>query len=735
MGSDGNEYKQALNTHGDNLFQQALDLHHVGLLTEASELCQEILEAVPDHTEALYLLAVIAHETGQPTQAVELIRQVLAIEPDQAKCYNILGLDLTALGLLEEAEASFRRAIALHDSADGHLNLGLLWKHQGRQDDAIAEYQQALTRAPGYAAAHYNLGNVYRAKGELGAAERSYRRAIESEPEHARALAALGQVLETLARDEEAVPFLKRAIVLLPDDADLHCDLGNALLTLGQPSGASAAYQRSLQLNPKLSRTWYAVGCAQSSRKEFATAIVCFRRALETHPNWPAAQHNLGKALFRLGQIDEALDLFRQSAAGGDPALPEAAIAVIIPGSPASDNQAILDARRTWMEHQLPPRPTNKHSSRRVKTGDRPLRIGYVSSFFQDHNWMKPVWGLINQHDRQHFEVHLFSDAPLSQIRYGYLRHPQDHFYDTTGLSNEALSERIEDAEIDLLVDLNGYSTMQRLPLFTLRPAPVVVGWFNLYATTGMPGYDYLIGDDQVIPPEEEKFYCEKIVRVPGSYLTFEVTYPVPPVVDPPCMSRGAITFGSLASQYKITGEVIGAWSRILLEVPDSSLILKNGALVSQSTREFVHGLFERHHVSPRRVRLEGPSDHYKFLETYGEIDIALDTFPYNGGTTTTEAIWQGVPMVTFSGDRWVARTSASILRSANLGDLVGQGLEDYISLAIGLANSPDRLLNLRQNMRSRLQGSAVCDTRSFARNMERLYEQMFMALPSLPTP
>jgi predicted O-linked N-acetylglucosamine transferase (SPINDLY family) len=339
---------------------------------------------------------------------------------------------------------------------------------------------------------------------------------------------------------------------------------------------------------------------------------------------------------------------------------------------------------------------------------------------------MKPVWGLINRHDRQRFEVHLFSDAPAARIEHGYRAHDQDRFHDTTTLSNQALCQRIEQAEIDLLIDLNGYSTMRRLPLFAMRPAPVIVGWFNMYATTGIPSYDYLIGDDFVIPPCEEKFYCEKIARVPGSYLTFEVTYPVPPVAAPPCLSNGAITFGSLASQYKITGQVIEAWSRILQQVPDSSLILRNAALGSDGARQFVHQLFEQQHVSPARVHLHGPSDHYQFLETYRDIDIALDTFPYNGGTTTSEAIWQGVPVVALSGDRWVARTSASILRSANLAELVGQGLEDYISLAIGLANSPDRLIDLRRNMRSRLQSSAVCDTASFARNMEQLYEQMF---------
>jgi protein O-GlcNAc transferase len=716
-----------LTEHEDNLFRQALDHHRAGRLAEASGLYREILRAKPDHTNVLYLLAVIAHQSGQPAQSAELIRRALAIVPDEARCHNLLGLNLAALGIAEEAEASFKRAIALEGSPDYYNNLGVLWRGQGRLDDAIAAYQQAVARVPGYAAAHYNLGIAYRAKGQMQPAAECFRRAIDNDPEHARALASLGQVLQTLAQTADAVPFLKRAIALMPDNADLLCDLGNALQTLGQLPAAIATYRRSLQLNSNLSRAWYAAGCAESSQKEYVAAIASFRRALEIYPDWPEAQHNLGQVLFKLGQIEEALDLFRRVAAGRDPELSLAAIAMIIPGDPASDNQAVLDARRTWAESQLPPQRATEQLSRRVKIGDRPLRIGYVSSFFQDHNWMKPVWGLINHHDRRHFEVHLFSDAPASEIRHGYRSHPQDRFYDTTRISNEVLSQAIENAEIDLLVDLNGYSTMARLPLFTLRPASLVVGWFNMYATTGISSYDYLIGDDLVIPPEEEKFYCEKIVRVPGSYLTFEVTYPVPPVADPPYLTNRAITFGCLASQYKITREVIGAWSIILEQVPDSSLILRNGALVSSDVRQFVQGLFELHHISPERVHLRGPSDHYRFLETYSEIDIALDTFPYNGGTTTTEAIWQGIPVVTFSGDRWVSRTSASILQAGSLGELIGHGLEDYLSRAIKLANSRDYLFDLRRNMRSRLRDSSVCDAQTFARNMEQLYTMMFI--------
>jgi len=193
-------------------------------------------------------------------------------------------------------------------------------------------------------------------------------------------------------------------------------------------------------------------------------------------------------------------------------------------------------------------------------------------------------------------------------------------------------------------------------------------------------------------------------------------------------VANRAITFGCLAPQYKITREAVATWSSILERVPNSSLILKNTALGSPGNRRFVHALFETHNTPAERVRLEGPSDHYRFLQTYDEIDVVLDTFPYNGGTTTTEAIWQGLPVVTYWGDRWVSRISASILRAGGLGEFVGQGLEDYVSIVIRLANSPgasDRLADLRHGMRSRLRRSPVCDTRGFARNIEKLYSQM----------
>jgi predicted O-linked N-acetylglucosamine transferase (SPINDLY family) len=554
-------------------------------------------------------------------------------------------------------------------------------------------------------------GMAHHREGRLAEAAECYRRVPASDPEYENARYQLGVIAHQEGRLEEAITAYRRALSIQPEFVDGQSNLGNALQELGRFDEALVAYRAALAIDASRAAIWYAAGCAESTRKHYVASVDCFRRALAMVPEWHEAQHNLAHMLFNLGQVDEALALFRRAALGSQPALPRSMIAVIIPGSPTSDNQAILDARSTFADRDLP-------AARSVIHDRHPrLRVGYLSSFFHRHNWMKPVWGLINQHDRETMDVHLFSDAPAAAIQYGYRPRPGDQYHDISASSNETVADRIEQAGIDVLVDLNGYSAMRRLPIAALKPAPVLIGWFNMFATTGMASYDCLIGDAEVVPPEEARFYRERVERVPGSYLTFEVGYPVPDVVAPPCSTKGVITFGCLAPLYKITPDVIATWCRILAEVPESVLVLKGAAFGGEAERTFVRDLFPA-----GRVRLEGPSEHFEFLKTYDQIDIALDTFPYNGGTTTTEAIWQGVPVVTFRGDRWVARTSASILRAGGLGELVRRDVDDYVACAIELSQAPARLAELRATMRERLGQSPVCDTPGFAHHMERLY-------------
>jgi len=542
---------------------------------------------------------------------------------------------------------------------------------------------------------------------------------------------ALGQSLRSQHRSAEAIPYFEQALAIAPRDFDLNCALGNALQEIGQLARACDAYRSALRSDPHSAQARYALGCAELARKEYVPAWTCFREALNAEPGWLEAEHNLARALFELGQTDEAAAHFRNCAARDDLAnssLSRAMLALIIPGAPSADNASVLEARRWWAERDLP-RPAQGGSISTVaRPGARPIRLGYISSFFHRPNWMKPVWGLINQHDRSEFEIHLFSAASADKVVAGYRADSRDRYHDIRTASNEDVRALMERSGIDLLVDLSSYSDMRRLPLFALKPAPVTVAWFNLYATSGLQYFDCLIGDQQVIPPEEECFYVEAIRRVSGSYLTFEVSYAVPDVQEPPCLKERAITFGSLASQIKINDPVISAWATILRQSPTSSLVVKNSALGSADTREFLYSLFTKHGIQRDRVRLEGPAEHFEFLKVYDEIDIALDTFPYNGGTTTTEAIWQGVPVVSFWGDRWVSRTSASILRAGGLGEFLRADLDGYISYASKLANSPgtpEFLLNIRRAMRSRLMNSPVCDSRAFAREMEGIYKQL----------
>jgi predicted O-linked N-acetylglucosamine transferase (SPINDLY family) len=354
------------------------------------------------------------------------------------------------------------------------------------------------------------------------------------------------------------------------------------------------------------------------------------------------------------------------------------------------------------------------------------LRLGYLSSFFAHPNWMKPVWGLVNHHNRERVEVHLFSDAPEAQCQPAYRKHAQDRFYDISGLSNHSAAKRIEEAGLDLLVDLNGYSRVERLAVTALKPAPLLAGWFNFYATSGMACYDYLIGDDVVIPLAEEPCYLEKILRVPGSYLTFEVSHPAPEPTDPPAVTTGAFTFGCLASSYKITPPVIEAWSRILLRAPGARLFVKNSNLNCPEACQFLAGRFAQFGIPPERLVLQGPAAHFDFIAAYRHVDVALDTFPYNGGTTTMEALWQGVPVLTFKGDRWAARQSASILHAAGLDQFVAESIDDYVEQAVAMATVPGtvpRLAELRNSLRAHLAAAAICDTGAFARDLEALYE------------
>ncbi len=505
-------------------------------------------------------------------------------------------------------------------------------------------------------------------------------------------------------------------------------ETADALQLAGDIDAAAPIYRRLLAADQGNVAAWHGLGAARLRAGAHGEASEALLRVVRLQPDEVGAWGLLAEALFNLGDVERAIDAYRRAATAASMGpTAEENVAVIIPGSAAAGNADVFSARYAWGQRladgvgpvHRPPRPPS-HGK---------LRIGYVSAFFDKPNWMKPVYGVINRHDRDRLEVHLVSLGGDPSPSAGYREHDHDVIWQVGSLDDEKIARLLAAAGIDVLVDLNGYSAAKWLRLFLRRPAPVQLTWFNSFATSGLACFDGIIGDDAVIPADEEGFYTERVLRVPGTYLAFEVFHAVPDVAPPPCCTnQGRLTFGALASAYKLNDLTLDIWSRILRSAPTSRLLIRASTLAEPSNRDHLAARLASRGVAGERVDLEGGAAHFDFLQSYDRIDIALDTFPYNGGTTTTEALWQGVPVLTCLGDRWVARTSASLLRAAGLDDWVARDEDDLLAKASALARdpaAPARLANLRAGMRARLAASAACDTAGLCLALERIYRQL----------
>lgn len=469
---------------------------------------------------------------------------------------------------------------------------------------------------------------------------------------------------------------------------------------------------------------------------DYAEAIGLYEDALRRGESTPHVHHNLGRALFEMGDISTAVGHFERAAAASDQVGPRLALATIIPGDPAASNARILQVRRAFATRLAEAaasrpaarqRPPESRDGRPPEFCDSRIRVGFLSSWFDRGHYMKPVWSLLEHLDRASFEVHLFSDTLPADMP-GFEAEPGDRTHWTGWLDNEQLAGVIRSSGIQILVDLNGYSAPHRLPLFLESPAPVTVGWFNLYATSGLPGIPYVIGDRVVVTPDEKRHYSERVLRLPVCWVAFEVQDAAPPVAPPPCLGAGFLTFGSLAPQYKLTPPVLDSWSGILRRAPRTRLLIANSTLGTPGNRAYVAGRLAERGVAEERLTLLGPAEHAAFVQYYDRIDVVLDTFPYGGSTTVMEALWQGAPVLTAHGDRWASRTASTLLRHAGLDHFVARDTAELEAFAVRFAcdpASPGRLAEWRSGQRRRLRASRICDGAPLARHMGRLYKAL----------
>lgn len=713
------DWAEACNHYGNALREH-------GRLDEAIEMYDRAQSLRNDYAAPHYNIGLVWQTRACYAEAEQSFQRALEVDPDLVAARNSLALLLLNQGKTSEAAVHFSETLRrTPDNLVALNNLGIALLALKKADEALVVCRRAVEIAPASAEVHNTLGMALKEVGLIQEAEAHYRDAIALNPEFPELYNNLGIVLRITGRLDEAEQACRRALSLNPAYVEAHINLGNTLKEQKRTSEASTALEKALELRADDAIAWNNLGLVRKDQFNMAGAVDCYRRAINFQPDYADAISNLGGALYGQGKIEDAVATFRSVFAVD--ALHFAAhsnMLFTMQYSSHYSEETIYSESRRWDERFG---TVLRFDHKNVPVIDRRLRVGYVSSDFRRHSVSYFLMELFKHHSKIEVSVVCYSDVLSSDDHTEIFRAQADCWRNIAGLNNESVAELVRDDGIDILVDLAGH-TGERLPLFARKPAPIQVTWLGYPGTTGLSAMDYRISDDIADPVgKSDRFHSEKICRLPGGFLCYTPPSDAPAVVSAPCLSAGYITFGSFNNLAKITPEVVELWSKLLCRIPDARLIIKNQSLADVATRTRYSEIICSFGVSPERFEMRPwePS-RVSHLSVYGEIDIALDTFPYNGTTTTCESLWMGVPVVTIIGERHVARVGASILSRVGLSDLAAKTPDAYINIAEKLARDSIRLGSIRSSLRYTMLSSSLCNGTDFATSVENAYRRMW---------
>lgn len=696
---------------------------------EAAAAFRQAVLLDPEHAEAVYNLANVLRDLGERDQSAALYRRALAQRPDFAPAHNNLGRLFEDAGELDQAAACFRAAIrAQPDFADAYVNLGNLRRLECRFSEAAAHYRKAIAIKPDFAVAHHNLAVSLLQSGDTDAALAAYGSAAWLEETHPQGYVEVGNALSELGRFDEAAARFRRAIELKPDYAEALANLGTALQRRAKMAEAIGCYRKALALRADVPDIHNNLGAVFLQIGRFSEALEAFEKALALNPNYTLSHNNLGILYKDVGMVEEGARHFR-SAVALQPDFADAHSNLLLTLNYLSDvSQAELFAEhRAWAEKFETPLVAVRKPHANLRDPERRLRVGYVSPDFRSHSVAFFIEPVLIHHDRSRFEVFCYSHALNPDAATPRLIARADRARNILGIGDEQVEALIRADGIDILVDLAGHTANTRVRLFAREPAPVQVAYLGYPNTTGLAAMNYRITDVHADPPGVgDPWYSETLVRLPETFLCYRPPESAPEIA-PPVAQKSHITFGSFNLLSKVTPDVIRVWSRLLSAVPGSRLLLKAMGLGDPFTQRHVVGEFEKNGIVRERLTLLAKDpDFAAHMARYGEVDIGLDPFPYNGTTTTFDALWMGVPVVTLAGTRHSSRVGVSILTDLGLAELIAENEEDYIARAVALAADPVRLASMRATMRDRMRASRLLDGARLTRHIETAYREMW---------
>jgi predicted O-linked N-acetylglucosamine transferase (SPINDLY family) len=740
------------------LLAQAVAFHQAGRPADAEASYKKVLALNARNLDALNNLGTLYLQLGRYDEGMRLIRRSLEIQPAQPLGYMFLGNALKDLKRPGEALPCYDRAITLKpDLAAAYYNRGNAHADLRRHDEALADYEGAIALRPDYVQAHFNRANVLKEVERYAEAVATYDRAIALKPDFVEAYYNRGAALSSLNRLDAALADCERAIALKPDFAEAHYNRGNALHELGRLDEAVASYDRAVALWPDLADAHCNRGNVLKDLKRMDEALASYDRAIACKSDHADAWNNRGNALLALNRPEEAVSAYERALAF-KPDLPyaagswlharmhccnweglDAAFAGIrdavergekasmpffflaIPSSPALQQRCALTfARDRFPDGAASLWPGERQAHERIK-------VGYFSSDFRTHAMAYLIAEMIERHDRSRFEIIAFSFAPPSDsaIR-RRLEKAFDRFVDVGARSDEEVAVLARQIEIDIAVDLNGFTANARTAIFARRPAPVQVSHLGYPGTMGAGFIDYIIGDRTVIPREHLPCYTEQVVHLPHTYWFNDSTKQI----SDRTFSRAelglpdeAFVFCCFNNSYKLTPDAFDIWMRLLKQVDGSVLWLLQGNAAATGN---LRAEAARRGISPERLVFAPRMALADHLARHRQADLFLDTFHYNAHTTTSDALWAGLPVVTCLGATFAGRVAASLLNAVGLAELVTRSHEEYEALAIDLARDARRLKDIKARLAENRLTWPLFDTALFTRHIEAAYTAMW---------
>jgi predicted O-linked N-acetylglucosamine transferase (SPINDLY family) len=717
--------QKKLRKQAEAFLPAALAAYRQGRHAEVQSLCWRALLELPSYFDAMHLLGVSVLECGKFDEARQVLERAVALDPRSADAHCNLGFALLNLKRYDEARASLEKSVALKpDFPTAQRNLGMALLRLELAEQAIAAFNRAIELKPDDADAHCNRGVTEMMLKRYEAAVASCERALALQPNHFEAMVNKGLAHLELRHFDVAEAAFNAALARQPNHAELLAHRGRVYVPLGRRAQAVADFDAALAIDPSLELAWRGKAQLDMLASNVAQAIVSCKKILEHNPTSEIGLTLLGACLGKLGDASAAIQNFDralQIKPDCDQAISYKIFYLdFLSGADFAVQQA---ARRYWWHAIGSKLPKRKLAARPLDPLKR-IVVGYVSCDFRSHSAAFAFLPVLRSHDKANFQINCYSSSSARDSLTSVFQSLADVWVDALGLSDDELADRIQADGVDILIDLSGFTTGNRLGVFARKPAPVQVTAWGSGTGTGLQTMDYFFADPVIVPQDVRHLFAERVYDLP-SVITIDPISGAQPCA-PPMLRNGFVTFGVFNRIDKISDEVLAVWSKLLRAVTGSKIVVKHVALDEALLRDALVGRFVAQGVPQDRVICIGSTERREHLAAFENIDISLDPFPQNGGISTWESLYMGVPVIAKLGNGASSRAAGAILKAIGLDDWVADNDDGYVAIAQKYAALPSHLEKLRADLRAIIAGSAAGNVAAYTREVEAGYRQFW---------